>query len=1509
MSSNVADTVPPTSASSSRSPSPNSDVNCFVDTNSEGERDEAFENDSNTIVNQTASNALAGKSVHTDSEMNNEAVDASNDAVNSDPFALDETFDLQRWLQAYAEVEKAHGILPRRSGVRIRDLNVFGAGSGFEFNNSFLDMLMLPIIKFRERQVHQKNILSNINCMANAGEVVLILGRPGAGCSTFLRSVKGDMIHYKDYSYDISFDGLDQDTMKKYFASDVVYSGENDVHFPTLTTKQTFDFSGLMRTPRNRPCNLTRDQYAAKLRDLLARTLGLSHTYKTKVGNDFIRGVSGGERKRVSIGESLSSRASVVCWDNSTRGLDASTALEFVEALRALSAVLKVTSFVTVYQASENMYRLFDRVGVLYNGRMIYYGPRSEARQYFIDMGFECHERETTPDFLTAVTDPNARKPRKGFEDRVPRNAEEFEQAWVNSPLYQSLLSEMAEYDQRWDESTPSTAVASSSDTDSLTNVSAKEKHELYRESFIAEKMKREKKDSPYLITFPMQLRYCFRRSWQRTINDPAFIGSMAFAYLFQGLIIGSVFWQIPENTTGLFSRGSILFFAVLFSALQTMSEIANFFAQRPILSKHKTSALYHPAADVLSSLIVDIPFRLINITILCILLYFMGHLKMNAGAFFIFYLFIFMASLCMAAFFRALASVSPNVEFASAVGGMGVLVISIYTGFTIPSIYVGWWFRWLSYLNPAQFAFESVLSNELRHRNVPCAQMIPYGGQYDSLPDTYKVCPVTTGLPGTNVINGEEFLTASYNYTPNHIWRNFGIIIGFWFFFLFINLVATEYLNYSNERGEFLVFRRGHAPKAVTDAVKGSEKPLDLETGLPPDQADVVKAERQTDTNDEKYNSIAKSEDIFCWRHLNYDITIKGEKRRLLNDVQGFVVPGKLTALMGESGAGKTTLLNVLAQRVDIGVVTGDQKVNGYPLPATFQRSTGYVQQQDVHIAECTVREALRFSAALRQPKSVPMKEKYEYVESVIEMLEMQDYADAIIGLPGSGLNVEQRKRATIGVELAAKPVLLLFLDEPTSGLDSQSAWSIVCFLRKLADAGQAILCTIHQPSSMLFSQFERLLLLQRGGKTVYFGDIGENSETLINYFQSHGGRKCDPTENPAEYILEVIGAGATAKVDRDWSEVWNNSDEVQKVSEEVNHYLEPIPGRDPGNVSKEERSKFAMPLWTQLRFVLIRTFQSYWRAPSLLLSKLVLNVFAGLFQGFTFYKQGLGVQNVQNKLFAVFMATVIATAFINGLQPKFMALRDVFEVREKPSNIYSWIAFVIAAIIVEIPFNLVFGSIFFLCWFYTVGFERHLPHSSDRTGYAWLMYMLFQLYFSTFGQAIASACPNPQTASVINGMLFSFVITFNGVLQPPAQLVKFWHWMHRLTPFTYIIEGILGDLIHDVPVVCSEKEINLINPPQGQTCQEYLGPFLQSAYGYITNPNATSSCEYCRYSYADQMIAGFDMKFAHRWRNFGITFGYVAFNALAMILLFYLFRVLKFKSTWLGKKLKGVA
>lgn len=267
--------------------------------------------------------------------------------------------------------------------------------------------------------------------------------------------------------------------------------------------------------------------------------------------------------------------------------------------------------------------------------------------------------------------------------------------------------------------------------------------------------------------------------------------------------------------------------------------------------------------------------------------------------------------------------------------------------------------------------------------------------------------------------------------------------------------------------------------------------------------------------------------------------------------------------------------------------------------------------------------------------------------------MLNMEEFANAVVGVPGEGLNVEQRKLLTIGVELAAKPKLLLFLDEPTSGLDSQSSWAICAFLRKLADSGQAILCTVHQPSAILFQSFDRLLFLAKGGKTVYFGNIGENSTTLLDYFESNGARKCGDEENPAEFMLEVVNHGTNAQ-GQDWHSVWKASPESQATQAEIDriHAERLAAGSSSSAENHGAHSEFAMPLTSQMWEVTYRVFQQYWRTPSYVFAKFMLGIAAGLFIGFTFYDADGSLAGMQNVIFSVFMVTTIFSTVVQQVR-----------------------------------------------------------------------------------------------------------------------------------------------------------------------------------------------------------------------------------------------------------------
>lgn len=318
-------------------------------------------------------------------------------------------------------------------------------------------------------------------------------------------------------------------------------------------------------------------------------------------------------------------------------------------------------------------------------------------------------------------------------------------------------------------------------------------------------------------------------------------------------------------------------------------------------------------------------------------------------------------------------------------------------------------------------YDFASLMANEFTNFNLTCSgqNLVPNGPTYTNISN--QVCTLQGAITGTDIVVGSEYISRTFNYFPSHIWRNFGIILAFTAVFMVLNALLSEVVLYGASGRTITFFKKENTErKALNEALSKKRK----------------ERKRGESSNAAAEKLLIASKRVLTWEALNYDVPVKGKKLRLLNNIYGYIRPGELTALMGASGAGKTTLLDVLADRKNVGVITGDILIDAKPRGIEFQRGTAYCEQIDVHEDTQTVREALRFSAYLRQPCHISKEEKDEYVEHVIALLEMEGIADAMIGDNIVGLSVADRKRVTIGVELAAKPELLLFLDEPTSGI-----------------------------------------------------------------------------------------------------------------------------------------------------------------------------------------------------------------------------------------------------------------------------------------------------------------------------------------------------------------------------------------------------------------------------------------------------------------------------------------
>ncbi|KAF4171597.1 hypothetical protein CNMCM8694_002369 [Aspergillus lentulus] len=1393
-------------------------------------------------------------------------------------------FNAREWARNVTRVAEERGQEFRQVGLCFQNLSVFGYTSATDFQKTVANIwLALPRMIARRLLPSistsgqtRVNILQQFDGILRPGEMCVVLGPPGSGCSTFLKTISGDQngIYVNPDSY-FNYQGISDKEMHSAHRGDAIYTAEVDVHFPMLTVGETLTFASYARCQRELPDGITRKQYCEHLRDVVMAMYGISHTIHTKVGDEFVRGVSGGERKRVTIAEATLSNAPFQCWDNSTRGLDAANAVEFCKTLRLQSELFGQTCAVSMYQAPQSAYELFDKTLVIYEGRQIYFGPASRAKDYFIRLGFECPARQTTPDFLTSMAFPAERMPRPSCNP--PRTADEFAAAWRRSPEYEGLQREIEDYKTQHPIDGP----------DAL----------AYRQLKKARQAKGQRLNSPYTLTYSQQVQLCMWRGWRRFWADPGPSIWVMIGNVIMALIMSSLFYNMDQTTASFYGRAVVLFMAILFNAFASILEVMTLYAQRPIVEKQARYAFYHPSAESYASVLVDLPMKITGTVSFNLVFYFMTNLNRQPGNFFFYLLVVFLIVLAMSGVFRFIGALSRTEQQAMVPASILMLTLLVFTGFVVPIRYMLSWCQWINYLNPVAYGYEALMVNEYYARNFTCSSFLPSYGT----PGTATVaCDAVGAVPGQSYVNGDAYINSAYSYYHSHKWRNVGIIIAMVIFNHIVYFLASEYVTAKKSKGEILVFRRGFVPKLAS---KGSQ---DIETS-PSGPVTTLLEKPGNGYDSSKKGGFQGSTNVFHWSNVCYDIKIKGKPRRILDNVDGWVKPGTLTALMGVSGAGKTTLLDCLAdRRAGVGVLTGEMLVDGKPRDMSFQRKTGYAQQQDLHLETSTVREALSFSALLRQPESVPKAEKLAYVDEVIQLLDVHEYADAVVGVPGEGLNVEQRKRLTIGIELAAKPPLLLFIDEPTSGLDSQTSWAILDLLTKLSTAGQSILCTIHQPSAMLFQRFDRLLLLAEGGKTVYYGEIGDNSTTLIDYFERNGAKPCPPGANPGEWVLEAIGAAPGSYSEVDWHETWRSSPEyrnVQNALAQLRSKASAVLFSD-GHNDSAAYDEFATPLRRQFLIVAKRAFQHTWRTPSYIYSKLLLCTATSLFIGLVFLNSPLSIQGLQNQMFAMFELMSIVGQLVDQQFPHFITQRSLYEARERPSKTYSWKVFMLAQILVEIPWSTLASVFMWALFYFPVGFYQNATAAEqgpERGALMWLLFWVFLVWVSTFAHLCISFAGSADDGGNIANFCFVLAFFFCGVLASPDQMPRFWIFLYRASPLSYYVSAVLSTGLANVNVTCASNEFTAFNPPAGQSCGEYMAAHIAAAGGYLLDENATSNCQYCKVKETNAYLAGIHADYGARWRNLGIMWVYVAFNVVAALFLYWVARVPK------GKKLAG--
>ncbi|KAE9311684.1 hypothetical protein PF008_g20143 [Phytophthora fragariae] len=536
------------------------------------------------------------------------------------------------------------------------------------------------------------------------------------------------------------------------------------------------------------------------------------------------------------------------------------------------------------------------------------------------------------------------------------------------------------------------------------------------------------------------------------------------------------------------------------------------------------------------------------------------------------------------------LAAASPNLSIAEPVAMVCVLFYVLFAGFIVSKNQIPDWLVWLYWLDPVAWTVRSVVVSQYRH---PELDVCVYGA--------FDYCAMYSQTMG-------EFSLGLFDVPSAKSWVRYGIIFLVLVFlgFTLLTYFVLEYYRFDRPENVALSVdpkaRKAKANDPKDDAFSLVASPCASDV-------DILGIDARTETvlRIDRIDRKKKVEPVtVAFKDLWYTVSAPGgpgqpaQALDLLKGITGYALPGSITALMGSTGAGKT-LMDVIAGRKTGGIIRGQILLNGFEASdLSVRRCTRYCEQTDIHSKASTLREALTFSAFLRQGADVSDSDKFDTVDECLELLDLDEIADRMI----RGSSMDKMKRLTIGVEMAAQPSVL-FLDEPTSGLDARSAKVIMDGVRKVADSGRTVLCTIHQPSSDVFHLFDSLLLLKKGGETVYFGELGDEASAMVDYFQSIPSvPRLKRGYNPATWMLEVIGAGVAERGEKQPTEDINFVHVFDRSASKVRLDFKLT---EPGLFQPSEQyepvtygKKRAVRNMTQLRLLLHRFFITYWRTPS---------------------------------------------------------------------------------------------------------------------------------------------------------------------------------------------------------------------------------------------------------------------------------------------------------------------
>ncbi|KAJ8568453.1 hypothetical protein K7X08_027986 [Anisodus acutangulus] len=1207
--------------------------------------------------------------------------------------------------------------------------------------NSTLNTIeaVLGLINLFPSKKRVVKILEDVSGIIRPSRMTLLLGPPRSGKTTLLKALAGKSDDDLRVTGKITYCGHEFNEFVPQRTS--AYISQHDLHHGEMTVRETLDFAGrclgvgtrydllVELSRREKEAGIMPDpqidafmkatamegQETSLITDYVLKILGLNICADIMVGDDMRRGISGGQKKRVTTGEMLVGPAKAFFMDEISMGLDSSTTYQIIKFMRQMVHINDTTMVISLLQPDPETFDLFDDVILLSEGQIVYQGPRENVLEFFEYMGFRCPERKGIADFLVEVT---SKKDQEQYWFRKSRpyvyiSVSEFAESFITFQIGEQILVDLTiPYD----------------------------KFSVHRAALVKNK---------YGISNWELFKACFSREW-------LLMKRSSFVYIFktaQITIMATIALTVFLRTQ--MKAGSVrdsakfwgaLFFSLINVMFNGMQELAMTVFRLPVFFKQRDSLFYPAWAFALPIWVLKIPISLMESAIWIILTYYTIGFAPAASRFFK-QLLAFVGVHQMAlSLFRFIAAAGRIQVVANTLGTFTLLLVFILGGFIVSKDDIQDWMIWGYYVSPMMYGQNAIAINEF-------------------LDDRWSA-PTNGSQPtvGKTLLHDRGLFT-----TETWYWICIGALFGFSLFFNVLFIAALTFLNpLGNTKAV-----------SVEDDDKSNNRPQeaairDIQMAPTCSQVNTSSVVPLPNNESRKRMVLPFQPLSLAFNHVNYYVDMPTEMRtqgieedrlQLLRDVSGAFRPGILTALVGVSGAGKTTLMDVLAGRKTGGYIEGSIKISGYPKnQTTFARVSGYCEQNDIHSPYVTVYESLLYSAWLRLPSDVKTETRKMFVEEVMELVELKPLRNALVGLPGvGGLSTEQRKRLTTAVELVANPSII-FMDEPTSGLDARAAAIVMRTVRKTVDTGRTVICTIHQPSIDIFEAFDELLLMKRGGQVIYAGPLGVRSQTMVEYFEAiRGVPEIRESDNPATWMLDVSSSSMEAKLDVNFAEVYVNSDLYQRNQLLIKELSTPAPP------SKDLYfpTQYSQSFITQCKACFWKQHWSYWRNSQYNAIRFFMTIIIGILFGVIFWNKGNQIyrqQDLLNLLGATYAAVMFLGATNASAVQSVVAVERTVFYRERAAGMYSELPYAFAQVAIETIYVAIQTFIYSLLLFSMIGYQW------TATKFFYFYYFIFMCftYFSMYGMMVVALTPGYQIAAIVMSFFLSFWNLFSGFLVP---------------------------------------------------------------------------------------------------------------------------------------------